>query len=174
MPKPDAQEVEWEVLPPEEDRKKSRLEPLFKWLALVMDEFLRFPGTRFRFGLDPLIGLVPGLGDTASAIVSALTLIYAARCGLPKILIARMSLNILINEVVGIVPGIGDAFSFWFKSNSRNYDLLQRHWGAPRRARASDWIFVAAILGVLALIVGVGLVVSFLVLQELVKIFQHP
>jgi len=168
------QEVEWEVLPPEEKEKKSRLDPLFKWIALVMDEFARVPGTRLRFGLDPLIGLIPGLGDTASAIVSAGTLIYAARCGLPKILLARMSLNILINEFVGIIPGIGDAFSFWFKSNSRNYDLLQRHWGAPRRPRTSDWIFVGAILGILALVVIAGLVVSFFVLRELASFFRHP
>src|SRR5690349_8292920 len=169
-----AQEVEWEVLPPEEKGKRARLEPLFRWLAQIMDEFLRVPGTRFRFGLDPLIGLLPGLGDTASAVVSAMTLVYAARCGLPKILIARMSLNILINEVVGIVPGIGDAFSFWFKSNSRNYELLQRHWGAPRRPRTSDWIFVAIILGLLLLVVIGGLLVSFFVLQELARLFRHP
>jgi hypothetical protein len=169
-----AQQVDWEVLPPEEKGKQRQLEPLFRWLAQVMDEFLRLPGTKLRFGLDPLIGLIPGLGDTASAVVSAMTLIYAARCGLPKILLARMSLNILINEVVGIVPGIGDAFSFWFKSNSRNYELLQRHWGAPRRPRMSDWIFVAAILGLLLLVVIGGLLVSFFVLQEVAKFFRHP
>src|SRR5205085_8649993 len=169
-----AQEVEWEILPPEEEAKKSQLEPLFKWIAVVMDEFVRFPGTRFRFGLDPLIGLIPGLGDTASAIVSAMTLIYAARCGLPKILLARMSLNILINEVIGIIPGIGDAFSFWFKSNTRNYELMQRHFGAPRKPRSSDWIFVAAILGALVIIVLAGIVVSFFVLQEMAKFFRHP
>jgi len=168
------QEVEWEVLPPEEKGKKAQLEPLFRWIAQIMDEFLRVPGTRFRFGLDPLIGLLPGLGDTASALVSAMTLIYAARCGLPKILIARMSLNILVNEVVGIIPGIGDAFSFWFKSNTRNYQLLQRHWGAPRRPRTSDWIFVGAILGLLLVIVALGIAVSFFVLRELVKFSQHP
>ena len=167
------QEVEWEVLPPEEKSKQAQLEPLFRWIAQIMDEFLRFPGTRFRFGLDPLIGLLPGLGDTASALISALTLVYAARCGLPKILIARMSLNILINEFVGILPGIGDAFSFWFKSNSRNYELLQRHWGAPRRPRTSDWVFVGTILGVLFLVVVAGLVVSFFVLQELARLLLH-
>src|SRR5437868_9210254 len=165
---------EWEVLPPEEKRKKAQLDPLFRWFAQIMDEFLRVPGTRFRFGLDPLIGLLPGLGDTASAAASALTLIYAARCGLPKILLARMSLNILINEVVGIVPGIGDAFSFWFKSNSRNYQLLQRHWGAPRRPRTSDWIFVGIVLAVLLLVVAAGMVVSFFVLRALAKFVQHP
>jgi hypothetical protein len=169
-----AREVEWEVLPPEEEGKKKQLEPLFRWLAQIMDEFLRLPGTKFRFGLDPLIGLIPGLGDTASAVVSAMTLIYAARCGLPKILLARMSLNILINEVVGIVPGIGDAFSFWFKSNSRNYELLQRHWGAPRRPRTSDWLFVGAILGLLLLVVVGGFVVSLFVLREVVQFFRHP
>jgi hypothetical protein len=167
------QEVEWEVLPPEQKRTQTQLEPLFKWVAMLMDEFARVPGTRFRFGLDPLIGLIPGLGDTASAFVSALTLIYAARCGLPKILLARMSLNILINEVVGIIPGVGDAFSFWFKSNSRNYDLLQRHRGAPRRTRSSDWVFVAVVIGTLALVVVAGLVVSFFALRELAKLFQH-
>src|SRR5205814_4761525 len=85
----DVIEPEWEVLPPEEKEKRARLEPLFRWVAIVMDELIAFPNTKFKFGLDPLIGLVPGIGDTASAIVSALVLIQAARRGLPKILLAR-------------------------------------------------------------------------------------
>ena len=112
-PSSSAKEIKWEVLPPEEKRKRQALEPLFKWLALIMDEFIRVPGTKFKFGLDPLIGLLPGLGDTGSALVSAFALIQAARLGVPKILLARMSLNIVINELVGIVPVIGDAFSFF-------------------------------------------------------------
>jgi hypothetical protein len=169
-----AQEVEWEVLPPEEKQKRSELEGLFRWLAVVMDDFLHMPGTRFRFGLDPLIGLIPGLGDTASAIVSALALVYAARRGLPKSLLARMSLNILINEFVGIIPGVGDAFSFWFKSNRRNYDLLRQYWGAPRQPRYTDWIFVAAVVVLLMGVVACGIVVSFLVLRELTHLLRHP
>ena len=165
--------VEWELLPPEEKQKQAHLEPLFKWLALIMDQFLRLPGTKFRFGLDPIIGLIPGLGDTASAIISALSLVYAARCGLPKVLLARMSLNILLNEIIGIIPGIGDAFSFWFKSNLRNYELLQRHMARPSRSRKSDWIFVAIVLGLLFLIVCTGLLVSFFVLQEMLKLLGH-
>src|SRR3954466_4890497 len=97
------QELEFELLPPEEKKRRAGLEPLFKWLALVMDEFVKLPGTKFRFGLDPLIGLIPGLGDTASAVISAFSLVYAARCGVPLITLARMSINILINEVVGII-----------------------------------------------------------------------
>src|SRR5678815_1471994 len=148
----DTQEIECEVLPPEETQKRSELEALFRWLAVIMDNLLRVPGTQFRFGLDPLIGLVPGLGDTGSAIVSAMALLAAARRGLPKILLARMSLNILINEAIGIIPIVGDAFSFWFKSNARNYALLQQHTSAPRRSTTSDWIFVAAVIGVLFVI----------------------
>ena len=163
----------WELLPPEEKQKQAQLEPLFKWLALIMDQFLRLPGTKFRFGLDPIVGLIPRLDDTASAIISALSLVYAARCGLPKALLARMSLNILLNEIIGIIPGIGDAFSFWFKSNLRNYELLQRHMARPSRSRKSDWIFVAIVLGLLFLIVCTGLLVSFFVLQEMLKLLGH-
>lgn len=164
-----AKEVEWEVLPPEEKRKRIQLEPLFRWLALIMDEFLRLPGTKFRFGLDPLLGLIPGVGDTASAFVSAFALLQAARSGLPKIVLARMSLNILINELVGIIPGIGDAFSFWFKSNARNYRILQEHATGTRKTRRSDWIFVIAVLVLLFLIVAAGIAVSIFILHELLR-----
>ncbi len=135
-----------------------------------MDEFLRLPGTKFRFGLDPIIGLLPGLGDTSSALVSALALIQAARRGVPKVLLARMSLNILINELVGIIPGLGDAFSFWFKSNTRNYKLLQHHIDSPTRSRKTDWVFVGVVLGLLFLIVCAGLLVSIYVLQKILQL----
>ena len=158
-------DAEWEVLPPEEKDKRARLESLFRWIAIVMDELITLPTSKFKVGLDPLIGLIPGIGDTASAIVSALVLIQAARRGLPKILLAQMSLNILINEIVGIVPGVGDAFSFWFKSNKRNYELLLAQTEKPRRAGVSDWLFVIATLAILFLIVATGIFVSFLVLR---------
>ena len=169
--RPPLQEVEWEVFPPEEKRKRQVLEPLFRWLALVMDEFIRVPGTKFKVGLDPLIGLLPGFGDIGSALVSAFALIQAARLGVPKILLARMSLNILINELIGIVPVAGDAFSFWFKSNARNYQIIKDHIASPSGvSRRSDWFFVIAILVVLFAIVGCGLLVSFLFLRAIVKL----
>lgn len=155
---------EWELLPPEEKERRNAVEPLFRWLALLMDNVLRVPGTNLRFGLDPLLGLLPGIGDTASAIISAVALIQAARSGLPKILLARMSTNILINELVGIIPGIGDAFSFWFKSNARNYELLKHYSATPHRSRKSDWVFVGVILILLFVIVCVGIAVTVLVL----------
>ena len=138
-----------------------------------MDEFLRVPGTQFRFGLDPLIGLVPGIGDTGSALVSAFALIQAVRLGVPKILLARMSINILINEIIGIVPIVGDAFSFWFKSNARNYQIIKEHLAAPRVSRRSDWIFVIAVLVLLCAIVGCGLLVSFLFFWEIARLLGN-
>ena len=167
-------EIGWRILPPEEKRRRASLEPLFKWLALIMDEFLRVPGTKFRFGLDPLIGLLPGLGDTASAIVSALALVQAGRRGVPRILLAHIAMNILINELVGIIPGLGDAFSFWFKSNVRNYELVRRYTAAPEQSRRGDWIFLIAVLGLLFVIVCAGLIASFLVLQAIGRfVFQR-
>jgi hypothetical protein len=167
-------DADWEVLPPEEKRKRQNLDPLFKWLALIMDEFVRIPGTKFRFGLDPLLGLIPGIGDTSSALVSAFALIQAARLGVPKILLARMALNILVNEVIGVVPVVGDAFSFWFKSNARNYEIIKNHRLGSRPPSRSDWLFVIGILIVLSLIVGTGIAISFLLLGVLARqLFSH-
>jgi len=163
----EAEEVEWEVLPPEEKQKRSELEPLFRWLALLMDNLLQVPGTKFRFGLDPLLGLLPAVGDTGSAIISALALVAAARRGVPRILLARMGLNILINEAVGIIPVLGDAFSFWFKSNQRNYELLKRYSAAPRGATKSNWIFVGLVLFALGAILLLSLAFSLWLLYRL-------
>ena len=164
---PPLKEVDWEVLPPEEKRKRQGLEPLFKWLAYIMDDVVRVPGTKFRFGLDPLLGLIPGIGDTSSALVSAVALIQAVRIGVPKVLLARMALNVLVNEVIGVVPVIGDAFSFWFKSNARNYEIIKNHRLGSAPPRRSDWLFVIGILVALVLIVCAGIAISFLVLGAL-------
>jgi hypothetical protein len=172
-PHREAEELEWEVLPPEEKQKRAELEALFRWLALIMDNFLQLPGTKFRFGLDPLLGLLPAVGDTGSAIISALALIAAARRGLPKILLARMGLNILINEAVGILPLLGDAFSFWFKSNQRNYELLKQYAAAPGKATRSNWIFVALVLFALGAILLVSLAVSVWLLYRLAQLLGH-
>ena len=170
-------DAEWEILPPDGTSrsgwKAGSLESRFRWLALIMDDFLRVPGTKLRFGLDPIIGLLPGIGDATSAIISAVAFVHAARTGVPKILLARMAMNILINELVGIIPGVGDAFSFWFKSNVRNYQLLRRYSAAPAGSRRGDWIFVIAILTLLFVIVFAGFVVTFLVLNAIGRFLFH-
>jgi hypothetical protein len=165
---PEVEELEFEVLPPE-DKRRAELEPIFRWLALIMDNLLRVPGTQFRFGLDPLIGLIPGFGDTGSAVVSAMALIAGVCRGLPRILLARMALNILINEAVGVIPIVGDAFSFWFKSNARNYELLRQQAARPGRSSKADWLFVGLVLVALGLILIASLTLSFWLFTQLLK-----
>jgi Domain of unknown function (DUF4112) len=162
---PASHEVDWELLPPEKKQKQPPLETLFKWLAIIMDGLFRAPGTKFRFGLNPLIDFVPVVGDLSAALVSFSVLLYAVTRGLPKILLARMGLNILINELIGVVPLAGSAFALWFRANKRNYDLLQRHIDVPHRSRKSDWIFVGAILGLVLTAVFTGLIVTLVILH---------
>ena len=138
-----------------------------------MDDLLRVPGTKLRFGVDPIIGLVPGIGDVTSAIISAIAFVHAAWRGVPKILLTRMAMNILINELVGIIPAVGDAFSFWFKSNVRNYEVLRRYSAAPTGSRRGDWIFVIAVLGLLFVIVFGGLIVTVFVLESIGRFLFH-
>ena len=135
-----------------------------------MDEVIRVPGTQFRFGLDPLLGLIPGIGDTSSALVSAFALIQAVRLGVPKVLVMRMALNVLLNEIIGVVPGIGDAFSFWFKSNARNYEIIKHHRLGTSAPKRSDWLFVIGILLLLFVIVCVGIAISFLLLGAIARL----
>ena len=150
------------------------LNPVSDGLRLSWMISCAFAGTKLRFGLDPIIGLLPGIGDVTSAIVSAVAFVHAARSGVPKILLARMAMNILINELVGIIPGLGDAFSFWFKSNVRNYELLRRVFcRAPARSRRGDWIFVIAVLSLLFVIVCAGFIVTVLVLEGIGRFLFH-
>ncbi len=95
---------EFEVLPPE-DRSVRKFP---QWVAWVMDELFVLPGTKFRFGLDPILGLVPGWGETSASVVSIAVLLRSVAAGVPRIVLARMSLNILINAGVGVVPVLGD------------------------------------------------------------------
>jgi hypothetical protein len=101
-----------------------------------------------------------------------MALIQAARQGVPKIVLARMSVNILLNELIGIVPLVGDAFSFWFKSNARNHELIRKHAAAghaPRRSNKGDWLFVVGVLVALALIVATGLFVTLYVVTKVIQ-----
>lgn len=164
-----AREVDWEVLPPEEKQKRAAVEPVFRWVALLMDNLLRIPGTKVRFGLNPLIDLIPAVGDISAAFVSTSVLLYALRHGIPKMLLARMATNVLLNEIVGAIPIVGSAFAFWFRANHRNYEMLRTHAGAPRERRRSDTVFVVSVLVVLFLIIGAGFVISILFVQSLFR-----
>lgn len=159
--KDEAQPLEFEVLPPGSTRDDMHLSRIIAW---ILDDLIPIPGTKYRIGLDPLIGLFPGLGDSSTAVFSSLILIHALRAGLPRIVLVRMALNILLNSLVGAIPVAGDVFSAWFKSNQRNYALLQKHAGAARNSTRTDWIFVSLIIGAVLLVaIGMSLLVGLVV-----------
>src|SRR6476659_5443160 len=134
----EAREIEMEVLPPASDRG----DEFARLLAYILDDLFPIPGTKYRVGLDPIIGLIPGLGDTSTAAFSSLILVHGLRVGVPRVVLVRMAFNILINSIVGALPGVGDLFSACFKSNQQNYRLLKRHAGRTRVSTTGDWIFL--------------------------------
>jgi hypothetical protein len=101
-------------------------------IAKWMDEVFHIPGTNIRIGLDPIIGLFPGIGDLLASSMGVVVLTEGVRTRVPVSVLIRMGLNVLINDAVGTIPVIGDLFSVWFKSNSRNLALINR-WKAGER-----------------------------------------
>ena len=141
-------------------------------LAYLLDNAVRIPGTSVRIGLDPLIGLIPGLGDAIAGAAGAVILLLAGRQQVPKIVLVRMSLNIALNSVLGAIPVVGDLFSAWFKSNIRNLDLLERHSVPGGHSSASDWAFVIALIATIVILMGSVLFAVIWVLQRLWQIAQ--
>ena len=123
-------------------------------LSHLFDDSLRVPGTDFRFGLDAVIGLVPGIGDATGAAMSAYLLVEAGRLGAPKATLLRMAGNVALEAIVGTIPFVGDLFDAGWKANLRNLRLLEAHLLDPRgTTRASrSWmaVVVAGVVVVLA------------------------
>lgn len=97
----------------------------------LMDEAVAVPGTEFRFGLDPVVGLVPWVGDILSAAVGLWIIVEAARFDVPRVVLARMVLNTVVDLLVGLVPVVGDALDFVSRSNRANVELFRRHAADP-------------------------------------------
>ena len=128
-------------------------------LEILLDEAFRVPFTRFRFGIDGVIGLVPGLGDVVAGILSLIIPIAAWTRGVPYVALVRMAINVGIGVLVGSIPLLGDAFDIAWKPNRRNYQLMQRHIGQPRRHTWKDWAFLSALVCAIALVFAIPIVV---------------
>ena len=132
---------------PLDDQQREALVATAELLAKVLDTTVKIPGTPFYLGLDPLLGLIPGLGDILANLLGTVILVLAARLQVPQIVVARMSLNLLINGAIGAIPIIGDLFSVWFRSHARNAELLRRAASQPHRRIEQDWLYVVGIIG---------------------------
>jgi hypothetical protein len=136
-------------------------------LARTLDTAIRIPGTRIRFGLDSVIGLVPGAGDLVSSLMSGYIVLASARLGVPPWVVMRMILNLGVDTLVGSVPVVGDLFDVGFRANTRNAALLERHIAEPGAVRRSSKIAVlAAVAGVVAL-AAVGIALATLAVRGL-------
>jgi hypothetical protein len=121
-------------------------------LSRVLDTWFRVPGTNIRFGLDGIVGFIPGVGDFLAGLASCIIVLAAYFRGVPMITIARMVANLAIEVVVGLVPVLGNLFDIGWRANRRNYHLLERSLAAPRRDTGRDWLFMGLLgLGLLIL-----------------------
>ena len=136
-----------------------------EFLAKILDTTVKIPGTPFYVGLDPLLGLIPGIGDVLANLIGTVILILAARLDVPKVVITRMSVNLLINGTIGAIPILGDLFSIWFRSHARNATLLRRAAAQPYRETQQARLYVAGIIGgtVVLLLLAIALVLWIVV-----------
>jgi hypothetical protein len=121
-------------------------------LEILLDEAFRVPGINLRFGIDGIVGLVPGFGDVLAGLLSLIIPLAAWIRGVPYVTLVRMAANVGIGVLVGTIPVFGDIFDIAWKANRRNYRLLCRHIGEPRRHTWRDWLFLIS-LGVVVLVV---------------------
>src|SRR4051812_37854391 len=114
-------------------------------LAALLDDMFHIPGTKLRFGLDAIVGLIPGIGDMLSSVASFVIIFAAWQRGLPQVTIARMVANVAVDTVVGAMPLVGDLFDLAWKANRMNMRLLQRDSQIRHRQTWKDWFFLALI-----------------------------
>ena len=118
----------------------------------LLDELIEVPGTSIKVGLDPVIGLIPIAGDAVSALAGGWVILEASRFGLPRVVLARMILNLALDLGIGAIPLLGDAYDLFFRSNSRNLDLFRRHALDPTASTRGEQ---ALFIGIVLLVVGV-------------------
>jgi len=138
-------------------------------LEILLDEAFRIPGTSIRFGLDGMIGLVPGLGDALAGVLSLVIPLAAWVRGVPYITLARMAVNLAIGVLVGTIPLFGDAFDIAWKANRRNYLLFRRHLGAPRHHTWRDWGFLLLLATGLLLVLAVPVALTVWIAAWLIR-----
>jgi Domain of unknown function (DUF4112) len=142
-----------EILSPDARTRRVRT------LARLLDNAIAIPGTSWKIGLDPIIGLIPGIGDMIGAVLSGYIVLEAVQAQVPTFTLARMLVNVGIDTLLGSVPALGDVFDAAWKSNAMNVALLERHLAAagsePQKRRNVIGVMALALI-VLVLIVGAG------------------
>jgi hypothetical protein len=129
--------------------------PKMQWvsrLSYLMDKQFRFPGTNFRFGLDPVLNLIPIAGDMTGLLISGGLLLAMVRKGASNKVVVLMTLNILLDAIIGAIPVIGQIFDFFFKANSRNIKLMKEHYLENKHQGSGKGIILWTILVIIVLL----------------------
>jgi Domain of unknown function (DUF4112) len=141
-----------------------------RMVGKLLEGIIAVPGTDKKIGLDPIIGLLTGGGDSVGFVMSAYIMVESLRFKLPKETLLRMLTNVAIDAVVGAVPFLGDVFDFFWKSNSKNIRLLEAHLDNPKEQTAADKGFVVLILVALGLIFAMAIGLTFLVINAISRV----
>ena len=141
-------------------------------LAWLLDSSIPLPGTRFRFGVDAILGLIPGLGDVLGVLLSSYIVREAARLGAPPSVLVRMTFNVAVEGIVGLVPFAGDVFDAVWKANQRNYALLDAHLTHPERTAKASRIFVAMLIVALVAFIVLTAVAAIMIVRLMWQAFS--
>jgi len=158
-----------EIIPPGSQPKEARLDDAsLETLTRLLDDVFCIPGTNIRFGIDPLIGLIPGIGDLITSVASFLIIFAGWQRGLPRVTITRMVANVAMDTLVGSIPFVGDMFDAAWKSNRKNLNLLQRPVteSARRKNTVTDALFLGVVGLVLLILAACPFVVIWLLLHR--------
>ena len=135
------------------DRAFSRVRRLSNFL----DNAITIPGTSYRIGIDPLLGLIPGLGDYLGAFLSGYIIFESARIGASRATLGRMFFNVILETILGLIPGVGDIFDVFWKANAKNRTLLEQQMASSEKREKADWLFLfILLLGLVLIIIGVA------------------
>ena len=137
----------------------------------LLDSAMQVPGTSIRFGLDPILGLIPGLGDLVSPLFTIGILWQARDLGIPRVIQLRMIFNVAIDTLVGLVPVIGDLFDVAWKANDMNLALLEKHAYQEHRPSGGDWLFVSGMIAILLAIAAAPFLLLAGILSILSRLF---
>jgi hypothetical protein len=159
-----------EVLPPHKGKGAAAFsDENLDHLSHLLDDFLRIPGTPIRFGLDGIVGFIPGIGDILGGLASSIIILAACVRGVEKATIARMLLNIAIETGIGSLPVVGDAFDIWFRANRRNYALMTRSIAEPGRHARTSWLFLGCVALVLLVLILLPILLAAWLLAHLAQ-----
>lgn len=150
------------------DRTENNLKQL-RFLSHWLDNAITIPGTSWRIGLDPIIGLIPAVGDYAGTVLSSYIVVQAARLGVPKEKLTQMTFNIILELLVGTVPVAGDLFDATWKANQQNLQMLEEHLEIAPQETKVNWGFVVLLLTVVALVLVGTTLLAIAVLRAILQ-----